>query len=221
MLAGVVGYRAVLEFAAKNADRVQTLVQRARRETIEMGEDPQGDVMVQMKYGPEDFRVSYELRDGTKVKDAEIIKKPIVIAARKRAYAYLLPREARDAVAMLRRHGITVEVLQRTTKLKVEAYKVKDLEYLREYNHAGAVRVVVDEVLTLERRFPAGTFVVCTAQMQGRLAAHMLEPETNDNVVPVEHDGRVFAEDSDWSGRGSRRRSEVAATQGAPDWWRG
>ena len=32
--AGIVGYRAVLEFAAKNPDRVMKLVNTARRETI-------------------------------------------------------------------------------------------------------------------------------------------------------------------------------------------
>ncbi len=172
-----------MEFAAKNSDKVTNLVNAARRETVAMGEKPEGEVMVQMKYGPEDFKVSYELRDGTQVVDAEIMKKPIVTQARKRAYAYLLPRDARDAVAMLRRHNITVEVLQKTTLIDVEAYKLADVEYLREYNHAAAVRVKVAEVVKLSRRFPAGTFVVSTAQMQGRVVAHLLEPETNDNVV--------------------------------------
>lgn len=181
--AGVVGYRAVLEFTARNPDRVISLVTEARRTTIAMGETPQGEVMVQMKNGPEDFKVDYELRDGTKVTGADIIKKPIVTKSRKRAYAYLLPREAREAVAMLRRHNITVEVLQKTTKIDVEAYKLEDVEYLREYNHAGAVQVKVSEVVQLSRRFPAGTFVVHTSQMHGRVVAHMLEPETNDNVV--------------------------------------
>ena len=97
------------------------LVNEARRATIAMGEDPQGEVMVQMKNGPADFKVDYELRDGTKVTGADIIKKPIVTKSRKRAYAYLLPREARDAVAMLRRHNITIEVLQKSTKIEVEA----------------------------------------------------------------------------------------------------
>ncbi|MCJ7626836.1 MAG: hypothetical protein MUO50_00465, partial [Longimicrobiales bacterium] len=39
------------------------------------------------------------------------------------------------------------------------------------------------EVVTLEESFPKGTYVVPTAQFLGRLVAHMLEPETPDNVV--------------------------------------
>ena len=181
--AGIVGYQSVLEFAAKNPDKVMNLVNKARRETIAMGEKPEGEIAVQMKYGPEDFKVQYELRDGTKVTDGVIMKKPIVTKSRKRAYAYLLPRDAVQAVALLRRHNITVEVLQKETRIDVEAYKLEDVQYAREYNHAAAVRVTLGDVVKSTRRFPAGTFVISTAQMQGRVAAHLLEPETNDNVV--------------------------------------
>jgi hypothetical protein len=55
--------------------------------------------------------------------------------------------------------------------------------YEQAYNHAAAMRVEVDSVVTVERNFPAGTYVVPTAQSLGRLAAHMLEPETDDNVI--------------------------------------
>ncbi|MFH1764188.1 MAG: hypothetical protein ABIF09_08355, partial [Gemmatimonadota bacterium] len=48
---------------------------------------------------------------------------------------------------------------------------------------AAATRVEVGEVVTLEQSFPKGTYVVPTAQFLGRLVAHMLEPETPDNVV--------------------------------------
>jgi hypothetical protein len=159
------------------------LVNAARLETIAMGENPGSDVMVQMDYAAEDWKVNYELRDGTQVTGAEIMKKPVVTQSRKRPYAYILPRDARDAVAMLRRHNITVEVLQRPIEIEIEAYTLEDVDYLQEYNHAAAVRVKVGEVVTRTQRFPAGSFVVSTAQMLGRVVVHMLEPETNDNVV--------------------------------------
>jgi hypothetical protein len=43
--------------------------------------------------------------------------------------------------------------------------------------------VEIGDVLTQDRSFPKGTYVVPTAQFLGRLVAHMLEPETDDNVV--------------------------------------
>ena len=88
-----------------------------------------------------------------------------------------------DAVALLKRHGITVEVLTEPATLSVDAYVVAGVSHERAYNHAAATRVEIGDVVTMEQEFPVGTFVVTTAQFLGRLAAHMLEPETDDNVV--------------------------------------
>jgi hypothetical protein len=33
------------------------------------------------------------------------------------------------------------------------------------------------------RTFPKGSFIIRTGQIMGRVAAHLLEPETNDSVV--------------------------------------
>jgi hypothetical protein len=84
---------------------------------------------------------------------------------------------------MLRRHGITVEVLTEPDSLTVDAYTVAGVTHERAYNHAAATKVEVGEVVTLDQSFPKGTYVVPTAQFLGRLAAHMLEPESDDNVV--------------------------------------
>jgi hypothetical protein len=187
--AGKVGYLAVLEFMAQNPDKVMGVVNRARRETIAMGENPGREMMVQMNYVAEDFPVVYEIRDSESptgyrtIADGKLMTKPNVLATRPLPYAYILPRDARDAVAMLQRHGITVEVLRESRSLEVQAYVVGDIRYRSEYNHAASVEVQVAEVATFERNFPAGSFVVPTAQMHGRLVQHMLEPETNDNVV--------------------------------------
>ena len=76
-----------------------------------------------------------------------------------------------------------MEVLTEAQDLTVDAYTVAGVSFERAYNHAAATRVEVGEVATLEQTFPKGTFVVPTAQFLGRLVTHMLEPETDDNVV--------------------------------------
>ncbi len=111
------------------------------------------------------------------------MKKPIPVRTRPRPFAYILPRDAVDAVAMLRRHNITVEVLEDTARLEVQAYAIGDVAYAPQYNHAATVRIDVADVITVHRTFPRGTYVVPTGQMLGRVAAHMLEPETDDNVI--------------------------------------
>jgi len=84
---------------------------------------------------------------------------------------------------MLRRHGITVERLREPTTLTVQAYVLEDIAYEEAYDHEAATDVTVGDVVTLEEEMPAGSYVVTTAQMLGRLVAHMLEPESSDNVI--------------------------------------
>lgn len=191
--AGYLGYLAVLEYAARNPDELMATVQDARMETYAMGAAPSGDIAVEMEYEAEPYTVDYlimeededgeETGDVLQVTNARIIKRPVATKLRPRPWAYLLPRDAADAVAMLRRHGITVEQLTAPQDLTVDAYTVADVTHERAYNHAAATRVEVGEVLTMDEEFPEGTYVVRTAQFLGRLVTHMLEPETDDNVV--------------------------------------
>jgi hypothetical protein len=194
--AGYLGNLAVMEYAAMNADKVMKLVADARMETLAMGAEPRGEIAVQMEYAPEDYTVDYTVITGggrnaapdtpvdtVEVTGAQLIKKPVATKTRPRPWAYVLPRDAVDAVAMLRRHGITVEVMTGADSLTVDAYTVVGVTHERAYNHAAATKVELGEVVTLEQSFPKGTFIVPTSQFLGRLVGHMLEPETDDNVV--------------------------------------
>ena len=194
--AGYLGYLAVVQFAAEHAGRLMSVVADARTETIEMGAAPRGDVTVEMMYIAEDYPVTYELVpsggrgtdpdepvESVHITGARLIKKPMATKTRARPWAYLLPRFAVEAVAMLRRHGIAVERLTEPAELRVDAYTVAGVTYERAFNHAATTVVEVGEVVTQERLFPTGTYVIPTAQSLGRLAAHMLEVETRDNVV--------------------------------------
>ena len=194
--AGYLGYYSVVEYAAQNAAHLIATVNAARAETIALGAEPSGQVAVAMEYAAEDDLVDYEIVTGggrndppgtpvdtVRVAGARLMKKPVATKLRDRAWAYLLPRDAEDAVAMLLRHGITVERLLAPTSLEVQAYTVADVTHERQYNHAAVTRIRVGEVLVQVRDFPTGTYVVPTAQNLGRLVTHMLEVETEDNVV--------------------------------------
>jgi len=193
--AGYLGYLAVLEYAAGNPDRLLETVTRARRETVLMGMRAEGDVVVQMEYAAEPEPATYKIaprrNGGDRTADPEIItvtdgrlmKRPVVVKTRPRPWAYILPPEAREAVLMLQRHHIAIEVLRESTTLTVDAYTLADITYEQAYDHEAAARVSVGDVVTIEREFPPGSFVVSTAQVMGRLVAHMLEPESTDNVV--------------------------------------
>jgi hypothetical protein len=187
---GAVAYTAVLEFVMQNTPKVLKTVTDARLATVQMGDAAAGMIPVQQEYQAEDFPVTYQVqvprgeeRVLITVEEGQLMTKPLVTAERERPWAYLLPREAVDAIAMLERHNIAIEILQEPVTVEVQAYVMESVSYQREYNHSGAVNVTVGEVVTLTQEFPAGTYVIPTGQLMGRVAAHLLEPETNDNVV--------------------------------------
>jgi hypothetical protein len=188
--AGLLGYKAVVEWSRSSKATLVETIARARRETIEKGEKPGDQFAVRVRYEAEDYPVNYLIGVGQgaerkiqEVKGARLIKKPVPTILRQRPYAYVLPREATEAVALLRRHGITVETLQQSTPMRVQAYTIGNVSYSQVYNHAATVQVEVKDVIDVDRTFPAGTYVVRTAQMQGRVAAQLLEAESDDNVI--------------------------------------
>jgi dipeptidyl-peptidase-4 len=187
---GIIAFQAVIDWVRANAAELMATVDRARRETVAMGLAAEGEVVVEMRYGPEPRRVQYRIAEGEgderrviDVTSDSLMKRPIATKTRPRPYAYLLPREAVDAVALLRRHGITVEQLVDSVRVPVAAYVLSDVRYEQVYDHAAATIVTLGDVVAAERTFPRDTYVVPTGQPLGRLVAHMLEPETDDNVI--------------------------------------
>jgi hypothetical protein len=123
-------------------------------------------------------------RISTKITGADLLKKPVATKTRPRPYAYLLPHNAVKAIDLLKKHNITVEVLQKDTHLAIVAYVLEDIEYKKEYNHPEATFITV-AVKTVEKvmTFPKGTYVVRTGQVMGRIISHMLEPESPENII--------------------------------------
>jgi len=188
--AGVYGHLAVLEFVQQNARRIVDLVEDARAETVRIGKEAEGQIPVTQHFVAADYRVSYKTVETVDdeqhivdVTDAEIMIKPEATLLRDRPYAYILPRDADAAVAMLLRHGILVEQLQEPVELEVQAYILDDIEYRRHFGHRAGTFVSVGEVVTVSREFPRGTYVVPTGQVMGRIVTHVLEAESGDNVV--------------------------------------
>jgi hypothetical protein len=190
---GMVAYQAVAEFVAANAAKVRDLVRKARADTIAAGKNAAGEVVVQMKYEPEDYRVSYLIggpggtgwdRPIIEVKDAQLIKKPVPTKTQLRPYAYVLEARSVKAIEMLQRHGIHIEVLAEDTEMEVAYYRIdREVNYSHEYDHPASASVQVVEVASKKMMCPKGTYVIPAGQPLGRVVTHMLEPETNDNVV--------------------------------------
>jgi hypothetical protein len=187
---GLLAYQAVVLWARDNAELLLRTVDDARQETIALGSAPSGEVPIEVTYAPENESVEYLIGVGTgadrevvTIQSDSLMKRPIVTLSRPRPWAYVLPRDAEDAVALLRRHSIQVERLRGETEVTVSAYTLGDFSYESAYNHEASLKLEVEETVTLTTTLPPGSYIVRTGQVQGRVAAHLLEPETRDGVV--------------------------------------
>ncbi len=188
VLSGKLAYEAVVEWALANPGLLMETVQAARRETVELGMNPTDEVHIATTYGPEDRTVEYlitrgEEREIVQIQSDSLMKLPIPVVSRPRPWAYVVPRDAEAAVELLRRHSIAVEQLQAPVEVTVEAYTIADIRYERAYNHAASTVIEVAGTESHTVTLPKGSYIVRTGQMQGRVVAHLLEPESTDGVV--------------------------------------
>jgi dipeptidyl-peptidase 4 len=193
---GILAYEAVVEWARENPDLLMQTVRDARVEAVALGAGPEGEIPVHVEYAPRDEPVTYQfIPRGQGGAEAEIITvtsdslmiRPVPTVTRDRPWAWVVPRDAESAVALLRRHSIAVEELQEDTEVQVQVYTVGDITYERAYNHAASTRVHVEDVITETVTLRRGSYIVRSGQMQGRVAAHLLEPESTDGVVYWNH----------------------------------
>jgi hypothetical protein len=201
---GLVATRALVQYVADNAQKVMSIVNQARRETMEKGQNASGDIVVQMTKGPKPYKVSYEImttvggttdpqtgritggtREIKKITNAELMMEPVPTKTRPWPYAYILEARAYKAVELLRAQKVLVEVLTEDTELPVESYRLAELTRSSQYDHpasASAIKVE-DETVKEKRTFPKGTYIIRAGQAMGRVITHVLEPETPDNVI--------------------------------------
>ena len=187
---GVLAYQAVVDWARDNPELLRRTVSDAIEETLALGSAPSGEIPIEVVYAPEDYSVEYLIAVGTgderevlRVESDSLMKRPVATLTRPRPWAYLIPPDAVGAVDLLLDHRILVERLDEPVEAVIHAYTLSDISYESAYNHAAAVKLEVEEIVALPVTLSAGTYVVRTAQIQGRVATHLLEPETRDGVV--------------------------------------
>lgn len=98
-------------------------------------------------------------------------------------FAYLLPATETAAAEKLRQHGLAVERLTEPASLETEAFQIKEIKGAERLYQGHRTNTVKGEYAVQKRDFPAGTLVVRTGQPLGRLAAYLLEPESDDGLL--------------------------------------
>lgn len=192
-----------LDYLHAHKDEVVAMVREADRRAVARGIDPSPDDSFIVEYDrqPIERRLTirgYEMelveREGARprvaVSDRERIYSDVPYFARftaKRGVpyprGYLIPVADDAVIENLLRHGIAVERLLEPVTITVEAFTVTEVSGAARLNQGHYTTSVSGDYETVEREFPAGTYLVRTAQTLGPVAAYLLEPESDDGLL--------------------------------------
>ncbi|MFC1661695.1 M14 family metallopeptidase [Gemmatimonadota bacterium] len=205
-----------LDHLHENKDQVVELIRDADRRTVAKGMDP-ADAEFIVEYeaeaiGPRITVQGYEMEmvdmgggrmrpRPTEVKRtyADIPYMARFVSSRSVSFpaGYLITVQDRGVIDKLLQHGVAVERLTEPATLTVESFTVSEVAGAPRLNQGHYTTNVTGEYQTGERDFPAGTYLVTTAQALGSVAAYLLEPESDDGLVVWNYFDRYLA--TQWS----------------------
>jgi hypothetical protein len=116
-------------------------------------------------------------------------------------FAYLIPVADPAVADKLRQHGVAVERLTGAATLEVEAFRLKEIKGAERLYQGHRTNAVKGEYAVEKREFAAGTYIVRMGQPLGRLAAYLLEAESDDGLLVWNYFDRDIV--SQW-GRGAQ-----------------
>ena len=83
----------------------------------------------------------------------------------------------------LQLHGIKVEKLKDEQEIEVETFRIEEIISDRRLNQGHYTNTLKGKYQKEKISFPAGTWVVRTAQPLANLAAYLLEPQSDDGMA--------------------------------------
>jgi hypothetical protein len=209
-------FRTFLDYLQDNKDEVVDLVRTADQRTIQRGlSSSPGNFAVEFESRPIDYRITiqgYEMEvvqtqgGRARTRPTETLRTytdvPYLadwVATRTVPWpnAYLITAQDQDVVDKLLQHGISVERLVSPVTLMVDQFNITEATGANGLNQGHYTTSVSGNYTTEERDFPAGTYLVTTAQALGALAVSLLEPESDDGLVYWNYFDRYLA--TQWS----------------------
>ena len=179
--------REIIQFTAANARRVIEVSERARRETIRAGRNPQPDDTVGIRHrlaaftGPAIVK-GYRPDARDVPQDHRVLHLGRFEPTRsvRRPWAYVVDARQAAVVGKLREHGIEVTPFDGVAT--VEVYTITGVERADEaFQGHHLLRIEADAAI--ERRTFDDAILVPTAQALGTLAVYLLEPESEDGLA--------------------------------------
>ncbi|MCF8374440.1 MAG: M14 family metallopeptidase [Bacteroidales bacterium] len=98
-------------------------------------------------------------------------------------YAYVIEYPIAEVEENLLRHGIKIERLKTTSNLKVQKFRIDELKGDERLNQGHYTNTIKGEYVIEKKEFPAGAALIKINQPLGKLAAYLLEPQSDDGLL--------------------------------------
>ncbi len=195
--------RAILDYCSAHFEEIEQLVAKADHRTITRGLRPGQDDRFFVEYEIQPLQNpvtvhAYEtevisqgegqrprLRPTSKVNALTISYYSDWVGKRAVPFpaAYVLAVPDAEIIDKLRQHGLAMERLTEPATLEVEVFTLGSFQSAERAYQGHHLNHVTGEYKVETREFQAGTVIIPTAQPLGRLAAYLLEPESDDGLL--------------------------------------
>jgi hypothetical protein len=97
--------------------------------------------------------------------------------------AYIIPPQWREAIEVVKAHGLTCHETKEPAKLEVESYRLNEISWPSGPFEGRFMPRFEAELTQEQRTFPAGSVVVHLSQTLAKVAINLLEPKAPDSLV--------------------------------------
>jgi len=176
-----------LDYVTENADDVAKLLDEVDKDFIRKASVDPNRVQISLSAAPKAFEEKFKLK-GFKDEqphdyECEFVSDYQSNSSTPLPWAWVIPADQPRAVNRLRQHGIAVSKLSEAKELQVEQNTVVNLKRAeREFQKHANLRIDTERD-SVTKEIPVGSYVVQSAQPLGRLAAYLLEADSDDGLV--------------------------------------
>jgi hypothetical protein len=195
-------FHALLDFCHSNKDEIMGLIHSADQRTIQRGLRPGDEDLfgvdfdvrpikdkitvhgyVMEPYKTESGRMRIRRTEKTQIYTMPFFADFFATRSVRLPFGYLIPIPVPEVESKLLEHGITVERLTQSARLKVEAFHVTELKGQERPYQGHRLDSVKGDYSEEEMDFPAGTLFIPLAQPLANVASYLLEPESDDGFL--------------------------------------
>jgi hypothetical protein len=192
--------RSLIEYVSSNSNQINELISRADKSSVENGFHPADSFAIEYAVKPLAEKVTiktYEAEpmpagsgypDFKRTDRRKDVTVPYFIdyypvKSVMLPFAYLITVKDPAVLDVLKVHGIKLEKLTSEQDLMVDNFTITSLKPSETLNQ-GHYTHTIEGIFRPERiKFPEGSYIVRMSQPLARLAAYLLEPQSNDGLV--------------------------------------